>query len=1433
MPNSFRILSSFIFSAACAVGLAQGQAPKRDLTKGDTLYVIPYAHLDTQWRWAYPQVIREYIPNTMLRNFALIEKYPNYVFNFTGVRRYEFMKDYYPADFARVKAYVKAGRWFPAGSSMDENDVNSPSGESIIRQVLYGNEWFKKEFGVASNEYMLPDCFGFPYALPSLLAHAGVKGFSTQKLTWGSAVGIPFNVGVWKGPDGKGVIAALNPGSYSGNVDDDQSNNAKWQKRIEDTGKLSGAFTDFHYYGTGDVGGSPEEDSVSWVEKAIQQKSGPVTVVSAKANEMFDALTPDQISKLPVYQGDLLLTWHSAGSITSEAFMKRMNRKNELLADGAERASVAAMWLGGAAYPSDRLFKAWDLVLGSQMHDMMAGTALPKGYEFIWNDEFLAQNQFAAIETDAVGAVSSAMDTKGQGTPLLVYNPLSIDRADVVTATIPYHLDKGQTVQVYGPDGAATPTQIISDVSGGTSFLFAAKAPSCGFATYDARVEAWTPGSSELSSNGSNEIQNARFKVTVNDDGDIASIWDKRNNKEVLKSPARLDFQHENPREWPAWNMDYEDQSLPPQDYVHGPAKISVIENGPVRVAIRVERQTRGSKFVQDIRLSAGDAGDRVEVDNNIDWRTQEFALKASFPLVSANPMATYDMQVGAVQRGNNDPKKFEVPQQQWFDLSQPDGQYGVGILNDSKFGSDKPSDDTVRLTLLYTPGTRGGYSDQGTQDIGRHEILYAIAPHAGDWRATPWVAKRVNQPMRAFIVPSHTGKLGKTFSLLQCSSPQVEVSALKKAENGNDVIVRLRELDGKQADDVRISVPGGISSAREVDGQENSLGTATVSKGQLVTSVSPFSLRAFALKLGSAPTRVAQIKSVPIPLDFDSDVASFTENPKDGAFNDAGESLPADQLSKATTVGGVKFTMGSVVDGAKNAMTANGQSIRVPAGTSKVYFLAASAPQKNMVVKPIVLSDPHAMLVDFPQDATWDGYLGQWDNRLWNSDLDSDYSNYDEWEGLVRGYQKPYEVAWFSNHKHHPTSGNEFYEYSYLYKFGFDVPAGVTSVVLPKNPGVKILAMSASSGGRDEAIPAMPLIEQLPTGDSLASPTITSAGDPGDFTTITIEPPLYWKKGQLHYTTDGSQPTIDSPVYDHPFNLYEPTTIMASELGDDGLMASASVYNVNSRDTVAPRVESASSAKVLGVAHVQFSELVNKITAENPASYTFSSGAKVLTATLLSDGKSVDLTLDKPLTIGKSESITVNGVSDLAATPNVMKGATTTLTERGAVFSEAQEHKTSAEFKPDNMPVKATDSWTINFFCKPDSMPEPLTLIAGFGRSIDGDIGTARYFSNFTKGINFWICDRDVLGNATLDIGQWQMLTATFDGKMIRLYKNGKKIAEEADILADDLPQVEIMPVDAWDKKRVFPGSVRDFSLWNEAISDAGIQRLWEAGNK
>ena len=443
-----------------------------------------------------------------------------------------------------------------------------------------------------------------------------MKGFSTQKLTWASAVGIPFNVGVWEGPDGRSVVAALNPLGYGSKITNDLSSDPMWVDRFNEDTQKTGVSVDYHYYGTGDQGGSPPEASVQWMEQSVHG-NGPVQIVSSTASQMFDDLTPEQIAKLPRYKGDLLLTNHSAGSLSSEAYIKRWNRKNEQLADATERASVIADWLGTAEYPLAKLNDAWRLVLASHFHDTMAGTAVPKAYEYSWNNDVIAMNEFAAAEMNAVSGIVDQMDTRvQQGTPIVVYNPLSFARQDVVEATVKCSDSQSGNICVVDSDGKAMPAQVLSRQGDEAKIIFLASAPSVGFATYEVMPTSDDSKSSTLSISG-NTLENARYKVSVNEAGDIASVYDKQQQKEMLSAPARLAFQYSKPEMYPAWNMDWADQQKPPYAYVDGPAKIKIVENGPVRVALQIERQAQGSKFIQQIRLSTGDAGNTVEVAND------------------------------------------------------------------------------------------------------------------------------------------------------------------------------------------------------------------------------------------------------------------------------------------------------------------------------------------------------------------------------------------------------------------------------------------------------------------------------------------------------------------------------------------------------------------------------------------------------------------------------------------------------------------------------------------------------------------------------------------------------------------------------------------------------------------------------------------------
>jgi len=1026
---------------------------------------------------------------------------------------------------------------------MEENDVNSPSPESIIRQVLYGNEYFRHDFGVTSAEFMIPDCFGFPASLPSILAAAGVKGFSTQKLSWGSSApvggpnspektpkGTPFNVGIWDGPDGKSVLAAFNPMTYSGTIYYDLSepstefskrpNYVDWPQRLQLDAKATGLAVDYHYYGTGDIGGSPSEPSVKLLEAivtrgrtilpspldrtdldeeqtaptkgpAVQVGDGPVRVVSSKADQMFlDILKSGQASHLLHYKGDLELTNHSAGSLTSEAQHKVWNRKNELLADAAERAAAAAAWMGGPAYPTQRLNDAWTLVLGGQFHDIMAGTATPKSYEFSWNDDVIALNQFAGVLTSASAAIASGLNTQVEGAAVVVYNPLNIEREDVVEATVPFPQGAPLVVYVFGPDGKVVPSQ----TEGPGRVLFLAKAPSVGFAVYDVRP---APGPYSVASElrvSESSLENARYRVTIDANGDVSGIFDKSIKRELLAAPARLALETEHPFDWPGWNMDWDDQRKPPRGYVSGPAQIRVVENGPVRVALEVTRETEDSKFVQTIRLAAGDAGNRVEFGNIIDWKTKEAALKATFPLTAANPQATYNWGLGTIERGNNDPLKFEVASHQWFDLTDKSGAYGVTVLSDCKTGSDKPDDSTLRLTLIYTPGLGGGnghdYSDQTTQDWGHHEFTYGLASHAGGWRQgnTDWQAQRLNAPLIAFQSANHPGALGKSFSFLHVDNDRVFVSAVKNAEESGEVIVRVIEMRGEPVPSLHIAFAGPVAAAREVNGQELPVGPATVASGQLETSLGAYGIRTFALKLAAPSKTLPPTHSEPVDLKYDLAAASDDGIASTTGFDAAGENLPAEMLPTTLPYGGITFRLGPPWKDHANALVTRGQTIPLPAGKfNRVYILAAAdGDQKGTFRLGNASVDMNI------QD--WQGYIGQWNNRTWverqyevptppepaaddhswQAERTRRFRAYikehgpivrtePEYTGLNPGFIKRAPVAWYASHHHTAQGGNEVYAYCYLFAYSLDIPEGATTLTLPDNDKIRIMAITVA----------------------------------------------------------------------------------------------------------------------------------------------------------------------------------------------------------------------------------------------------------------------------------------------------------------------------------------------------------------------------------
>jgi len=1103
-PAHVRILTTIAAIVAGLVTLSSQGPTKR------TMYVVSTAHLDSQWNWTVQDTIRDYLPKTLRTNFDLIEKYPDYVFNWEGAIHYMWMKEYYPEDWPRLQKYVEAGRWRLSGSWVNAVDVNMPSPESLFRHALYGQRFFRQEFKKVSRDIYLPDCFGFGFALPSIAVHSGLNAFSTQKLTWGRP--IPFPVGRWTGVDGSTIVAGLDPKSYTTQIrgETDITTDPAWTNQFTSLG--DGTAVDFRYVGTGDTGGSPTEETVKNLQQAISKPRGDVKVINTSADQLARDLTPRQIAALPEHKGELLLKTHGTGCYTSQAAMKKFNRENELLADTAERAAVVAQWLTGTPYPGERLREAWTRVLWHQFHDDLTGTCIPQAYQFSWNDEIASLNQFAGVLTASTSAVANALDTRGAGVPVVVFNPLSASRRDPVEATVRFSGIAPAAVKV---TDAASGRDVLSQVLGRTGndarVLFLADMPSVGYKVFHITpAAAADAGRLDITATS---LENNRLAVKIDRNGDIASIYDKDARRELLSAPVMLELRDNPSPPWPAWEVLYDTVRAPAREYVARPT-IRIVERGPVRVSLEITRQAAGSTFVQYVRITEG--GDRVDVENHVNWKSPNSLLKVSFPLTASNVNATYDLGLGTIDRSGNEPDKYEVPAQKWAGITDTTGAFGTGIINDSKYGWDKPAANVLRLTLIHTPRPNTGYTYQSSNDLGRHRFTYAIAGHAGDWRQgrLPHRAAQVNQPLVAFQSPSHPGA-ARTLSMLSTDdfSANVAVVALKKAEDSDELIVRLQERYGQQVR-TQVRFPSGVVSARDVNAAEEEIapiqlpapaggrgGQPAGPRPTLTIDLKPYQPRTIAVRLAPpAQPATAAIESSPIALPFNMDGVSTDGNRSDGDFDGNKKTIAAELLPPQLSVNGVTFQFGQTTAGAKNVLVPRGDRIALPAGRfTRVYMLAAAVGSDV----PMTIGIGSTASARTIRIAEWEGPIGQWDSRLkspsalrepfvpasagrggtpnrqeiqdglvvqWDP-ATGDVSGIDQ---IRPGFAKRDEIAWIGTHRHAPN-GNQIYVPSYVFLYAIDVPEGTREITLPSNEKIRIMAMTAVKEPRG-VTPAHPL---------------------------------------------------------------------------------------------------------------------------------------------------------------------------------------------------------------------------------------------------------------------------------------------------------------------------------------------------------------------
>ncbi len=1018
-------------------------------------YMVSNAHFDTQWNWDVVRSITDYIPKTMDGNLFLLERYPNYIFNFEGGIKYSWMKEYYPEKYDLVKKYIAEGRWHVTGSTWDANDTNIPSPESFARNILYGQHFYRDEFGVEGTDIFLPDCFGFSWTLPSIAAHADLIGFSTQKLKWRKNPfygdeKIPFEIGLWEGIDGSKIMLVADGHAYVTKLNyEDLSNSEEFQKMAANNVNN----TLYHYYGVGDTGGAPTIESVRAVELSLKGE-GPVEIISAESDRLYkDYLPFEAHPELPVWKGELLMDVHGTGCYTSQAAMKLYNRRNELLADAAERSAVAADWLGNYVYPKEFLTDSWKRFIWHQFHDDLTGTSLPSAYEFSWNDELISMKHFADVLETSVGAVALSLDTKVSGIPVVIYNQAGFPVSEIVEISLPEKLAKAA---VYNEKGKAVPSQIVPSENG-TKILVKAEVPATGYVVYDickggSRARTTMTASSE-------GMENSVYKLSFDENGDISSIVDKRNGRELVKEGKVIRlalFTENNSAQWPAWEISKKTLDAEPVS-ISGDVKISVVENGSLRSAVCIERTYGESSFRQYVVLNEGPQSDRIDICNEVDWHTENAVLKAEFPLTVSNGNAVYDLGLGSIERGNNTDISYEVPAQQWVDLAEKDGSYGVSFMSDSKYGWDKPDDNTVRLTLFHAPETPKRYLYQKQQDMGYHKFTYSIVGHDGDYRKAETIRKAeiFNQPLLAFTTSKHKGSLGRSFSFAESLNGNVALRAMKQAEDNDAYVVRFYETSGLAAQDAVVKFAAEIEEAKELNGNEDIKGEASFNGNELSFNVGPFGIRTYLVKL-KKPSSVPTVQtSAPVELPYNMRASSYNAFRNEGKFDEEGHSYAAELIPEELTYKGIRFELkdGTVM----NAVECKNDTIVLPeGGYNKLYLLAAAKAEDTECT---FMVDGTAQKAVVPY---YGGFIGQWGHT-----------------GHTEGFLKDADIAHVGTHKHSSKGNKDLpYDYTYMFRIGLDIPVGAKTLVLPDNSNVVIFAATAADDRTTETAPACDLLK-------------------------------------------------------------------------------------------------------------------------------------------------------------------------------------------------------------------------------------------------------------------------------------------------------------------------------------------------------------------
>jgi alpha-mannosidase len=750
-------------------------------SSANTVVAVGHAHIDCAWLWPVRETKRK-CARTFSNQLGLLERYPEHRFACSQAVQYQWMKDQYPELFERIRRQVRTGRWEPVGGMWVEPDSNVPSGESLVRQLVFGKRFFAEEFGVETHELWIPDVFGYSAALPQIAREAGVTTLITQKMSWNDTNTFPHTTFWWEGHDGSRLLAHFPPAdTYNGDFSPGEV--AAGQDRGVGA---DGSALNLYAFGYGDGGGGPTATMLERSRRMADLNGLPRVEIGA-VGAFLDRLRHQAVD-LPVWVGELYLETHR-GTLTTHADVKLANRRAEEALRAAELWSVAA-----SLDRRSELERAWKLVLFQQFHDILPGS----GIRWIYDDARSDHAEALAI-AGAVAAEAQGRLAPHDGDGLVAFNPASSDRTEVTEL----------------PDGS----------------LAAVSAPACGWSEVRADRAAIGPASVEI---GDGWLENGLLRVGWDADGLVTSVRDLVADREVLARGRRgnlFQIHEDHPPAFDAWDVDrsYLDQVT---DLV-GVDSIAVVERHPLRAGVRFTRSFGESTITQTMRLAAGSR--RLEFHTDVDWHERHRFLKVAFPVSIRSTRATYEIQHGHIERptvANTswDAARFEVCGHRWADLSEPG--YGVALLNDCKYGYDIMG-DTMRLSLLRSPGYPDPEADQGA-----HRFSYALLPHQGDLRAPDGVVAQAEFFNVPFALVAGRGE-GRVVSI---DRPGVSVEALTWADRSGAVVLRLCEVWGSRGP-ARVTLHRHFDSVHRTDLLERTVSPLASDGGTVTLELRPFEL--------------------------------------------------------------------------------------------------------------------------------------------------------------------------------------------------------------------------------------------------------------------------------------------------------------------------------------------------------------------------------------------------------------------------------------------------------------------------------------------------------------------------------------------------------------------------------------------------------------